>query len=98
MTTIKLTCIDCGDVQLLGPEDMTLELDPDGWEGTYRFMCATCIQIQHSPAGPRIVTILLAMGVRVEVIGHDQITEQEIVAFVAALDGASEPLVKLISD
>lgn len=85
MTTIKTTCEFCGDVEL-GPDDLALELDPGRSEGTYRFECPLCIRVQRRPANSRVVSILLATGVRYEVTPPAPITEAEIRAFARALD------------
>jgi hypothetical protein len=92
MTTIRLTCTRCGDVQLLAPEDMALELDPDGREDAYRFKCATCIAPQRRAASAQVVTVLLATGVSVDVFETDPITFQEIAAFAAMLDAEPYPI------
>ncbi len=95
MTTIKTTCIRCGDVQLT-PEDLALELDPSEEMGNYRFACPTCSTVQRRPANARVVSVLLATGVGYSIIDPNPITEDEIGSFVAALETELEP-VRLIT-
>ena len=85
MTTIKTTCASCGDVEL-GPEDLSLELDPSKSSGSYRFFCPACSTLQRRPANARIVSVLLATGVAYEVLQPEPITEQEIDKFVQNLE------------
>jgi hypothetical protein len=87
MTTIRTTCNRCGDVELT-TADLALELTAIGGTGHYRFDCPFCDATQRRVANHRVVSILLATGVRYEVVSEDTpITEQEIAAFVKALDG-----------
>lgn len=90
MTTIKTTCSICGDVELK-PADLVLELDPSEEEGTYRFTCPECASLERRPANPRVVSVLLATGVVYQIIRTDPITEDEIGAFVSALDSEKDP-------
>lgn len=85
MTTIKTTCNSCGDVEL-GPEDLSLELDPSKSNGSYRFFCPDCNTLQRRPANARIVSVLLATGVSYEVLQPEPITEAEIEKFAQDLD------------
>lgn len=85
MTTIKSTCTHCGDVKL-EPSDLALELDPAEESGTYRFSCPTCARVERRPANARVVSVLLATGVRYEVVRHDPITESEINSFALSLE------------
>ncbi len=85
MTTIKTTCNSCGDVEL-GPEDLSLELDPSKSSGSYRFFCPNCSTLQRRPANARIVSVLLATGVSYEVLQPEPITEDEIKQFAQSLD------------
>jgi hypothetical protein len=91
MTTIKTTCTRCGDIHLT-PDDLALELHPGGREGDYRFKCPTCMFQQRRPANSRVVSVLLATGVSFEVINPDPITQDEVDAFVAALETEPDPL------
>jgi hypothetical protein len=89
MTTIKTTCASCGDVEL-GPEDLSLELDPSKNSGSYRFFCPACNTLQRRPANARIVSVLLATGVSYEVLQPEPITEQEIDTFVQNLEDVDD--------
>jgi hypothetical protein len=91
MTTIKTTCTRCGDIHLT-PRDVALELRPGGREGDYCFTCPSCTSEQRRPANSRVVSVLLATGVHFEVVNPDPITEQEIEAFMAALETEPDPL------
>ncbi|HEX9762783.1 MAG: hypothetical protein WD269_05870 [Acidimicrobiia bacterium] len=91
MTTIKTTCTRCGDIHLT-PDDVALELRPDGREGDYRFTCPSCTYQQRRPANSRVVSVLLATGVHFEVVNPYPITEDEIEAFAAALETEPDPL------
>ena len=87
MTTIKTTCEHCGEVHL-GTSDISLELRGDGTEGSYRFVCPECFEIQRRPATQRVVSILLATGVtfQVDVTPTGPITTGEVDRFIAMLD------------
>ena len=91
MTTIKTTCVRCGDIHL-SPADVSLELRPDSREGDYRFRCPLCTETQRRPANSRVVSVLLATGVHFEVVNPDPITEREIQDFVVALETEPDPL------
>ena len=93
MTTIRTTCQDCGEVELL-PGELSLELTALSGTGCYRFECPSCGGQQRRPANHRVVSILLATGVGYEVVdevvvdpGH--ITEAEIADFAASLESDS---------
>ncbi len=66
MTTIKTTCDQCGEIHL-GTADIALELEGNGDEGNYRFVCPECYLVQRRPASARVVSVLLATGVSYEV-------------------------------
>jgi predicted RNA-binding Zn-ribbon protein involved in translation (DUF1610 family) len=89
MTTIKTTCSRCGDVELT-PQDLVLELG-DGSAGAYRFSCPLCGEIERRGATPRVVSILLATGVPLDVSEPSPISEEEIDRFVAALEAETNP-------
>ncbi|MGH8916692.1 MAG: hypothetical protein ACRDZM_19535, partial [Acidimicrobiia bacterium] len=91
MTIIKATCPRCGGV-LLSPDDVSLELAPDGRGGDYRFRCPKCTALLHGPANPRMVSVLLATGVTSVITTEHRITEHEIEAFVTALETESDPI------
>jgi len=90
MITIKTTCTRCGAIKLTG-YDVSLQLRPNGREGHYRFTCPTCAQSRLRPANARVVNVLLAIGVSVEIDDPDPITELEIMTFVAALEAEPDP-------
>ncbi len=93
MTTIRTTCEACGDIELV-PDDLWLELEADEIEGEYIFQCPYCDQTERKPASQRVVTILLASGVRYEVaspmtptrLPSTPISEAEILSFAGKLD------------
>lgn len=86
MTTIRTTCDRCGDVELT-TADIALELASSGTTGSYRFECPFCIMVQRRPANNRVVSILLATGVRYEIMdASGPITDDEIETFARALD------------
>jgi protein tyrosine phosphatase (PTP) superfamily phosphohydrolase (DUF442 family) len=85
MTTIRTSCILCGDVEL-APDQLSLELFSSTGTGNYRFLCPHCDEEQRRPANHRVVSILLATGVTYEVVDDTPITEREITRFAAALD------------
>ncbi len=91
MTTIKTTCELCGDVEL-GAHDLSLELDPNRDNGTYLFTCPICVSVQRRPANARVVSVLLATGVRFEVVANNPITDSEIEEFASALDQVDDVL------
>lgn len=85
MTTIRTSCLFCGDVELV-PTDLNLELFSSTGTGNYRFLCPHCDEEQRRPANHRVVSILLATGVTYEVVDDSPITEMEIAEFSAALE------------
>jgi hypothetical protein len=85
MTTIRTSCLICGDVELV-PTDLSLELFSSTGTGHYRFLCPHCEEEQRRPATHRVVSILLATGVSYEVVDDTPITEPEISRFTASLD------------
>lgn len=85
MTTIKTTCQECGDI-MLSVDSLRLELVPHTNAGTYSFACPLCGTREVRAAGPRVVMVLLAAGVRYDIAGDSGITEAEIDAFARALD------------
>lgn len=97
MTAIKTTCPRCGDI-LLTPGEVALKLRPGGREGDYCFTCPGCTSERRRPADARVVNVLLATGVRLEVTNPRPITETEIDAFVAALEKETDPQRLLAGD
>lgn len=65
MTTIKVTCPDCGDIDLQ-PTDLELNVAPT-W-ATYRFRCSECSTLVSKPADTEIVDLLSSAGVVMVVI------------------------------
>ncbi|MFM2438020.1 MAG: hypothetical protein RLZ55_837 [Actinomycetota bacterium] len=61
MTTIKVTCPDCGDIDLQ-PADLELSVTPS-W-ATYTFLCADCGEAVSKPADAEVVDLLSSAGVR----------------------------------
>lgn len=65
MTTIKVTCPECGDVDLR-PGDLELNVAPT-W-ATYTFQCLECGEEIRKPADAEIVDLLSSAGVRSTVL------------------------------
>lgn len=65
MTTIKVTCPECGDIDLQ-PADLDLSVAPT-W-ATYTFQCCDCGEAISKPADAEIVDLLSSAGVRTMVI------------------------------
>jgi len=65
VTTIKVTCPECGDIDL-SPEDLELSIAP-AW-ATYSFLCSDCGDAVCKPADAEIVDLLSSAGVRSIVI------------------------------
>jgi hypothetical protein len=85
MTTIRTSCLLCGDVELV-PTELNLELFSSSGTGHYRFSCPHCEEEQRRPATHRVVSILLATGVAYEVVDDTPISEGEISRFAEGLD------------
>ena len=86
MTTIRTSCVLCGDVELV-PGDLQLELTAAAGTGSYLFQCPHCDELQRRPANHRVVSILLATGVAYQVVEDTgPITEGEIRTFRDLLD------------
>jgi hypothetical protein len=66
MSTIRASCPDCGDVELTSL-DMTVRVCADDNRGAYAFRCPLCTMTVSKPAEQRIIDLLVASGVRVEV-------------------------------
>ena len=73
MTTIKVTCPDCGDIDLR-PGDLELNVAPT-W-ATYSFMCAECGESVCKAADMEIVDLLSSAGVRSVVIPAEVFEER----------------------
>lgn len=65
MTTIKVTCPECGDIDLQ-PYDLELSVAPT-W-ATYKFLCSECGETVRKPADTEIVDLLSGAGVPTVVI------------------------------
>jgi len=65
MATIRASCPDCGDVELTS-QDMTVRLCVDDNRGAYVFRCPTCVMTVTKPTEQRIIDLLVASGVKVE--------------------------------
>ena len=74
MTTILTTCRNCGTLDLTIDEIM---LEP----GHYRFECPECYRPSILPISPKIIAILVTVGVK-----YAPITEDEIDLFAMELD------------
>jgi hypothetical protein len=86
MTTIRTTCVDCGDIDVAVGE-ISLELVSGGRAGIYRYVCPSCGARNDRPASGGVVEALVAMGAaRRHLPDAKPITQQEIDEFVASLD------------
>jgi hypothetical protein len=86
LTSIRTSCIDCGDVEL-SIDDIALELPDAGGEGRYRFNCPSCGATYHRPASAKVIEALLAIGAAWHPRSEaSPITDTEIAEFVATLD------------
>ncbi len=84
--TIRTICPRCGHVEL-DIVDIDLEITVGAAEGRYRFECPGCGDMHHRPASGRVVSVLIAAGVRHDIVADtNSITEDEISDFTAALD------------
>jgi hypothetical protein len=64
MPSIRATCTDCGDVDLVS-EDVRVRVCVDDGTATYSFRCPACHMVVVKPAEPRVVDLLAAAGVHV---------------------------------
>jgi hypothetical protein len=65
MTTIRTTCPRCGEVDM-GPESILLQVVKGGCEGSYRFVCPSCMDPVEKRADRKIVALLVSAGVDVD--------------------------------
>ncbi len=65
-TVIKASCHDCGDVEL-GVSDLEVRVCTQDEQGTYVFRCPSCQMSVVKPAEPRIVDMLVASGVSLNI-------------------------------
>ena len=83
MGTIRITCPNCGDLELPA-DDVSLEMAVGAKEGRYRFGCWYCGTTHRRPASRKIVRKLLAAGVRQEIVATaSPITNQDMKRFAA---------------
>ena len=66
MATIRASCPDCGDVELT-TQDMTVRVCADDNKGSYSFRCPACRMAVVKEAEQRIVDLLVASGVHLDV-------------------------------
>jgi len=66
VTTIRASCPACGDVQLTAA-DVTVRLCADDDRGSYCFRCPGCAGRVVKDASRRVVDLLVAGGVRLDV-------------------------------
>lgn len=66
MATIRATCPDCGDVELTSA-NITVRVCAEDNRGSYAFRCPSCLMAVTKPAEPRIIDLLVASGVRLDV-------------------------------
>ncbi len=66
MATIRATCPACGDVRLQSTQ-LIVRVCSDDDSAAYRFRCPNCEDQVSKPASGRIVDLLVAAGVRMEV-------------------------------
>lgn len=88
MTTIRMTCSYCSEGVEMEVRKIKLEKSSkDAKEGRYRFKCPLCGTEQTRPASKRVVAVLEATEVEIEIVATaGPITEEEITEFVAGLD------------
>lgn len=63
MGTIRASCSDCGDVELVS-SDITVRVCSANSAGSYSFGCPCCGKTVLKDAEPRIVELLVTSGVR----------------------------------
>jgi predicted RNA-binding Zn-ribbon protein involved in translation (DUF1610 family) len=66
MATIRASCPDCGDVELT-TRDVTVRVCAEDNQGSYRFRCPACQMAVVKEAEQRIVDLLVASGVHLDV-------------------------------
>lgn len=95
MATIRATCSDCGDVELMSAEVSVRVCSQDN-SGTYHFRCPCCRMIMVKDAEQRVIELLVASGVRLsmwklpaeldEIREGPSITHDDLLDFHALLD------------
>ena len=87
MPNVRVTCHACGDIEMQ-PGGLALDVGDGASPATYSFRCPICATTQRRAASERVVSVLMAIGVRTgDSIAAAAITEEEISAFRRALDG-----------
>jgi hypothetical protein len=66
VATIRASCPTCGDVELT-TADVQVRVCSSTNEGAYLFACPICRMTVTKPADQRIIDLLLASGVRLDV-------------------------------
>lgn len=66
VATIRASCPTCGDVELTS-DDVTALVCADRDESSYAFQCPECLGAIVKPADSRIIDLLVASGVRLNV-------------------------------
>lgn len=64
MTTIRVTCPDCGDNEL-AVNDLKARVLADTDHAEYRFRCADCGMVSVKPLEPRTLELLASAGVHI---------------------------------
>ena len=95
MATIRASCPDCGDVELT-TRDVTVRVCAEDNQGSYRFRCPSCLMAVVKEAEQRIVDLLVASGVQLDVWrlpaelserrGGEPITHDDLLDFHALLN------------
>ena len=83
MTTIRTTCPKCGAVEM-GIEAVLLSIHEGTDAGCYRFLCPNCLDTVEKPADPKIVALLMSVGVDVEAVDDEteQLAQREAIALL----------------
>ncbi len=105
MTIIRAHCPACHRDVELTPGEVILRLGPGPTAG-YRFICRECLARVDHPANPRLVSVLMSIGVPILQISieavtavpdaRDPITEGEALDFAIALAGTDVPQAELL--
>lgn len=66
VATIRASCPTCGDVELTS-DDVTALVCADTDDSSYAFQCPECLGAVVKPADARIIDLLVASGVRLNV-------------------------------
>ncbi|MEX0877701.1 MAG: hypothetical protein WDZ40_02435 [Candidatus Spechtbacterales bacterium] len=82
MTTIKTTCDNCRNVEILVKEMKGIVQNPETGNGFYIFLCVECDTHQKNPANKEVIAVLSALGISITL----ELTEKEIDNFSVQLD------------